>query len=298
MLLSALPPLRAAPPPRLYRLQSKDPFGEWVNPHDTPEILAEIESLPNDFDASAAFIRALRPRESGPALQFWITPIARAHFLNAMLLRGERTIVEVNQALDLSDEKGYAYLPRWNVEFRKRRRDVRLQDGAGLTYAATVECWDFETATAQVVVEGYSNLFEAHHMGHLRDVVLSDPTTERAVPVKVSSLYRTAQIVELEGVEPAGVLALLGGLTKAGVVNLVPPVLRAIGGQHLIRLSDFADVVPPQRWRMTLEQARQRSNFCRCMFWDLHRGRCGLGNSRPDSSTCEDHEVLEENHVQ
>lgn len=297
MLLSELSALRAAPPPRLYPVRSKDPFGEWVNPHDTPNILAEIEILPNDFHASAAFIRALRPRESGPALQFWMAPIARAHFLNAMLLRGERTIVEVNQVLDLSDEKAYAYLPRWRIEFRKRRRDVRLQDGAGLTYTATVERWNFNTGKVQVVVEGYTTIFEAYHIGYLRDPVLSEPDTVRTVALKASALYRTAQIVELEGTEPAGVLALLGGLTRAGVTQLVPPVLRAAGGEHLIRLADFEAVVPRHRWYMTLEQARQRSNLCRCIFWDLHRGKCGLGNALPHSGVCEDHEVSEDRHA-
>lgn len=278
-----------------YPLRDRDPFGEWINPHQCPEILAALERLPPDYTASVAYIRGQRPRDAGPALQFWAAPVARAHFLNALLLRAHRTAVQVHEDLDVTPEKSYAYLPRWGVEFRPRRRDVLLEDAAGDRYPATVETWHAATGTAQLRVNGYNLTVTARHVGHQRDQLSADPETGTGADDSLQSVYRTADTV---AAHPDRLLSLtvmerLTGLSTHGLRQLFQPALRATRGELLVPLHDFEAVVPRARWRMTLADAQRRANPCACAFWDLHAGRCGLDQPTPNQPRdCEDWSAL------
>jgi hypothetical protein len=291
---SLFPLRRPRPAARIpvFGLAEKDRWGEWVNAHDEPSLLLAVERLPNDYDASVAFIRSQRPREAGPALQFWGSPFARAHFMNGLLLRRDRTLTQVQRDMDVTGEKIYAYLPRWGVEFHLSRRDIRLQDADGQVYEGVIEERNYDTGVATVLLGGYSLRVPARFIGVTRSRELIEDTEEGETQEleKVTMLYSTSERVAPD-LLPYRVLSLLSGYTDRGVRLLFPESVRARGGNRLVSLTEFMSVVPPAHWQMSLDDAKARSSTCRCVFWDLHQGACGIGNLPPlPGETCEDHQ--------
>lgn len=262
----------AAPPrPERIPLERKDPFGELVNAHKAEELRAvvrELELLPDDYDASCAFVRVHRPRESGPALHFWHAPVARAHVLNAVLNRDDRTLVRVQEDLDIGADKLYNYLPNWGVVFRQRARNVDLIDGTGRPRPARVLAFDRASGTAELKPDGTSLTVTARYDRQL-------------------GAYRTRELLDRELV-PYGVLALMAGVTERTLRAFVPVAERRPRG-NLVDLAAFEAACPPETWRMTLAEARASLNACRCALWDDTTGGCGLGHARWLARACEDH---------
>ena len=264
-----------------FPLSSKDPFGEFQNPHECPAVLHELQQLPNDYSLSAAYIRANRPRSAGPALQFWLSPLSRAHFLNALLLRGTRSLVQAQRDLDVGAEKLYDYLPRWGIDFAMLRRDVQLEDASGQTYAAEVEGRDEATRTATVRVKSPARRVTATFVGY------ASGYDERDRPARVC-VYRTRERVEV-CLLPYPVLARLAGVSETGVRQLVKPTAGS-GNVPLVELADFEAAVPRARWAVPLADALNATNRCGCVFWDHQRLACGLGQALPAAgAACEDH---------
>jgi hypothetical protein len=282
---------RPAPRAPTFSISLKNRWGEWANAYAHLPLLYAIERLPNDYDASVAFIRSQRPREAGPALQFWGSPFARAHFLNGLLLRRDRTLTQVQLDMDVTGEKIYAYLPRWGVEFYLSRRDIRLQDADGQMYDGVIEERNYDTGVATVLLGGYSLRVQARFSSVTRSMELLEDAAEDGPQEcqKVTMLYRTSERVAPD-LLPYRVLSLLSGYTDRGVRLLFPDSVRARGGNRLVSLTEFMTVVPPAHWQMSLEDAKARSSTCRCVFWDLHQGACGIGNPTPaQTPACEDH---------
>ncbi len=139
-------------------LTELDPFGEWSNPQQFPEIMRELRVLQLErvsFSDSVGYVRSLRPvppvfvegddliawkkacdKIPRDAQLFWETPISKAHLLNALFRRGSRTVTEVeidqNNGMCIPSGKIYAYLHNAGIEFQARPRVgvmVRSFDG-------------------------------------------------------------------------------------------------------------------------------------------------------------------------
>jgi len=123
--VSQMDPLKA--------LERVDPWGEWRNPQEHPEVLEVLVGLDAPYEASVGYIRALRPREDPhEATRWWASPEARAHLLNAILRRGGRPLVAVERELDLPRWKLHYYLDQFGFRLRMRpRRGVHVILPAG-----------------------------------------------------------------------------------------------------------------------------------------------------------------------
>lgn len=260
-------------------LEERDPWGEWENPYsdDCLPILRALETLPADYMQSATFIRAYRPRgEASEALKWWKSPTPRAHLINALLLRGERSIRDVQEDLDIMIDKVYTYFPRWGVRYHMARADATLIDASGHRYEAEVESRDNSTRTGKLKVIGYQNRITARfdRMGGVWRTDTHLPTlahTHVTVPVA----------------------ALLLDWTEKGVKSVFTGDARTSSNSPLIRLEHIRKITPEQEWKVTLQEALTLSNPCRCIFWDHHQHNCGLGNPVPfNPPTCEDHDPL------
>lgn len=274
-----------APERAPYPLDTKDAFGEFVNPHEwgtrgqVHELVWQLERLPNTYESSVAYIRAYRPRESGPALQFWLAPLSRAHLLNALLCRESRTLAQVQSDLDVQIDKIYTYLPRWEVQYRMARREATLIDGAGDSYPAHVETWERHTGHAVLRLDGYMHRVRARYD-------------------KRAGLYRVPETLGLtpEHLIPLDVAASLANWTPAGLRRILAPDLRSNAAVQLVSIDRFRTLCPDRHWVRTLPEALAAHNPCRCLFFDAHAGTCGLKNAVPDAGTaawaCTDYEAL------
>lgn len=114
-------------------LERIDPWGEWRNPHEHPEVLEALTAGDWAYEQSVGYIRALRPREDPhEATRWWASPETRAHLLNAILRRGSRPLVWVEKELDLPRWKLHYYLDQFGLKLRLRPRRVAhviLPDG-------------------------------------------------------------------------------------------------------------------------------------------------------------------------
>ncbi len=283
-LLDALPivaPHRAAK--LRYLLEEKDPFGEWCNAYEQTDAVRSmrvaLETLPHDYEASASYIRAYRPRRANDALKFWNSPLARAHALNAVLLRGDRPMSLVHKDLDLKHDKLYTQFPSWGVDFKrptKRSTLCILQDAAGERHDARVVSMCRDTATAQLRLEGLSLQIEGRY----------DPR---------GRIFRTSAVLQLSASDliPATVAASVLGLTEAGVLSVLPVLCTNDRRAPLVEARHLARVVPEELHRMTVPEALAAANPCRCAFFDVQQGGCGFGYAVPLSGTaaysCGDH---------
>lgn len=276
---SALPlfdlPTPARPAGRApFPLDLKDTFGEFVNAHEwgtrgqLHDLVWQLERLPHDYTGSVAYIRAYRPRESGPALQFWLAPLARAHLLNALLCRGDRTLAQVQSDLDVQIDKIYTYLPRWGVQYRMARREATLIDGAGDTYPARVDTWERDTGHAVLRLDGYIHRVRARYD-------------------KRAGVYRVADVLGFtpERLIPLDVAASLANWSPAGLRRILPAELRSNAAVQLVSLDRFRALCPERFWVRTVAEALRAANPCACLFWEHHAGRCGLRNPHPAPGT-------------
>lgn len=139
-------------------LTELDPFGEWQNPQEFPEIMRELRVLQLEgvsFSDSVGYVRSLRPvppvfvegadrvvwKKACDAIPreaqlFWESPLSKAHLLNALFRRGSRTVTETeidpNNGMCIPSGKIYAYLKNKGIDFQARPRvgvNVRAVDG-------------------------------------------------------------------------------------------------------------------------------------------------------------------------
>jgi hypothetical protein len=109
-------------------LERLDPWGEWRNPHDHPEVAAYLVEHQPDYAQSVGFIRAMRPREDPhEAALWWASPEAKAHFVNAILQRGNRPLMAVEREMGLAKWKLHHYLDHFNfVIWMRPRRGTHI----------------------------------------------------------------------------------------------------------------------------------------------------------------------------
>lgn len=276
-LFAAMPARRSASPG--VTLAQRDPYFEWRNPHDHRDVERELAALPPDYQESAGWIRANRPRGSlslhGEALRFWLAPLSRAHALNALLTRGNRTLVQVQSDVVVPRDKLHQYLTRWGVDFRIRRRRVVVQDTTGHRAAGIVAAWHPPTATAEIRLREYDTIITGRYD-------------------RISDVYRCTEPIPHPSngaLLAAPAAARLIGITEARLKQLVPAAHRSRAGVHLYALTQLEAFTPRSSWRCTPAQARYDANPCAgCIFHDDHLGACGLGNTRPpDPRTCPDY---------
>lgn len=260
-----------------FPLLEKDPYGEWQNPYDlkVEDIRKELERIPNDYFYSAGWVRANRPRVSREGLSFWNNPYAKAQLVNALLMRGERTVKQVQQDIEIPADKIYSYLPRWGLEFKIVGRDAVLLDALGAKYNVTVQEWKRPTAEAVVQVNGYMVALTARYD---RDQHLF--LTKDTLNLNESS-HITFELA-----------AKLANLSLSTVREVFPADVRTVKGHKLISLERFQTVFPEDEWDMSLAEALQSSNPCNCVFWNSHTRRCQFGHQIPEMGTahitCED----------
>jgi len=275
-----LPVIAPKPKPRTvpYPLEGRDAHGEWLNAEhpSVAHLRRALEELPPNYDASVGYLRA-RPRQSSPAQQFWDADVSRAHLLNAVLGRGERSVVQVHRDCDLIDDKIYTYLPRWGCHFNKVNRMVMMRDSLGAVHNMhMVEAHADGTATLRL--EGYTLTVRARFVRHTASYHLDGP-----LHVDHATLISDK------------VAGLLANLTPATLCRVLPPDTHSDTGKPLYTLARLETVLPRQLWRMTLEAALKEENSCQCIFFDHHQGGCGLGNRLPAARTasyaCRDHEA-------
>lgn len=266
----------------LLTLAEKDPFGEWRNAEDEAHAatLAALLRLPNDYEASVAFIRAHRPEQAPDALRFWRAPLTRAHLLNALLCRGGRTVAQLHRDMRLKEgnhARLHEYLRRWGVEWSRPERAAQLVDGSGAAYDVRVVHADPATGAVRVRLTAYTLTVDARYDARAR-------------------VYRTPETLDLASLLPLPVAAALAGLTP-GTARAVLPITThsAPARVPLVRPEDLARTVPEQHWRTSLKDALRDANPCRCAFWDHHAKGCGLGRGdlpAPGTAAyaCEDHD--------
>lgn len=101
-------------------LAQLDPWGEWRNPHEHPDVVAFLLRERPSYAESVGYIRAARPREDPhEAARWWASPEARGHFINALLRRGG-TMGAVEREMDLAKWKLHHYLERFGLRFWPR----------------------------------------------------------------------------------------------------------------------------------------------------------------------------------
>lgn len=106
-------------------LERIDPWGEWRNPHEHPEVLEALVAGDWPYEKAVGFIRAMRPRENPhEATRWWSSPETRAHLLAAILRRGSRPLVFVEQDLGLPRWKLHYYLDQFGLVVRPRPRRI------------------------------------------------------------------------------------------------------------------------------------------------------------------------------
>lgn len=265
-------PLRPLEP--LMPLTQKDPFGEWFNAEhqEQAQVLAALLALPNDYDVSAAYIRAARPRLPHEGLKFWNSPLPRAHAMNCLLNRGERAISQVHRDLCLKHDRLYEYMNHWGMRWSRLERRTLLCDGAGVQHAAVILQTERDTASAQLRLEGYTLTVQGRF----------DPR-ER--------LFRCREALRLDELVPLPVAAEVAGLTPA----LAGQVFRQVHTTHrraLVRPDDIRRAVPESYWRTSIADALKQANPCRCAFFDHLTGKCGLDlplAGREAAATCSEH---------
>lgn len=276
-------PLRAPapvrPPKRApYPIEGKDPLREWADAHEDihRDILARLEGLPNDYYASCGYLRAHRPRESGPALTFWNAPLSRAHAVNALLNREHRSIVQVHKDCDLGADKLYDYAARWGMRFRRLERDPRttVTDPSGRSSGASVVTMDRATGQGTVRVDGLSLTVAVRYDARARHC-----RTEQSLDFGPDKLVGYA------------VAARLLGLTVDTLRRVLPPDTTTDDGAGLLFPASITALLPEHAWYTTLAAATAAVNTCRCPFFDPQRAACGLDPSRrlpAHPHTCED----------
>ena len=265
------------PPPS--PIDQHNAFGEWRNVHDDapgiPELRRAMQRLPQDVDASIAYIRSKRPSIPAKALQFWNTPLARAHAMIALLGRGNRTISQLHHDLGIGHDRLYTYLPRWNVDWQRRPDEATAQDPAGDRVTVCVEAWHADV-TATVRLQGYALRTRARWLPDAWEFRLDAPLN--------AEQYVTPQLAA----------RLLNCLPET-VLEIVPTVAFTARRRPLLSLNDVSLLLPPTEWRTTLQGAARDLNPCRCAYWHAHTGTCGLQPDRalPEPGTapyaCEDH---------
>jgi hypothetical protein len=154
----ARPPV--APDPRHVVLSRLDEYGEWLDPHGHPSLVRLLTANGGlgPYELSLSVIRGTRPSDSAyRAHLWWGDPVNRAHLLNALLRRGDRSVVEVEREADLRPGKTYAYLKSFGVAFRARpRRHVMAMDLDGDLHEAEVRGLDPQRpGTATLKLWGY-----------------------------------------------------------------------------------------------------------------------------------------------
>lgn len=267
-----------------YLLETKDPFGEWANAyHDADEVRnlrVALETLPHDYDASASFIRAHRPRRTNEALKFWNAPIARAHALNAVLMRADRPMSQVHTDLALKHDKLYSQFQNWGVEFarqNKRSSAAILQDAGGTRHDVRVVSMCRDTATAMLRLEGLSLTLEGRYDARGR-------------------VYRTSAILNVspEALIPASVAAAVLGLSESAALTMLPVYCQTERRGPLVESKHLARVMPADLHRMTLSEALSEANPCKCVFYNVQQSACGLAFAVPprgsSAYSCEDYQ--------
>lgn len=272
-------PVRRPPPrPVPYPLEGKDTLREWVDAHDVDHlpILSALQRLPNDYYASCGYLRAHRPRTAGPALTFWSAPLSKAHAINALLCRGERSIVQVHADCDLGRDKLYDYAANWGIHFSRIEGDA----------SCTVQDPDGRTAGGRIV-----RICRASREGYAR----IDGYT-LVVPIRYdprSRLCYTTQTLNL------GADSLLSYPVASRMLSLTPDTLRRVlppdtftaAGDPLLWLTSLDKLLSRDRWYMPVTRAlREVRGACGpCTFWDDHAGRCGLDHRHGGGQdACED----------
>lgn len=274
--LPAPAPYRESAP--LMLLAAKDPFGELANlEHEAQASLrAVLLSLPNDYDASVAFIRANRPALPGDGLRFWNGLLPRAHALNALLLRGEKNISQVHADLRLHHDRLYTYMINWGIVWQKLESRAKLQDGSGQTFTVSVAGVDHAAGKARLHLLDYTFELDARY----------DP---------INQVFRTSDVLDFTNLLPLDVVAPLVGLTPKFAREVFTSEVASLPRNiPLLSLSEVARVIPEHRWRMTPSDALRGSNPCRCAFFDHHQRACGLGRLLPAQPkdapmVCDDH---------
>lgn len=263
------PTPRPAPRPVPYPLEEKDTLREWVNAY-APEHLAvrtALQELPNDYYASCGYLRAHRPREAGPALTFWSAPLSKAHAINALLCREERTIIQVHTDCDLGRDKLYDYASNWGVVFSRIEGDATctVQDAAGLTQGGRIITINRQTRKGTAKLDGYD----------LTVPVRYDPR---------SRLCFTSTLPTPETLLTYPVAALVLGLLPDTLRRVLPPSTYTADGVPLVWRQALHCLLPPERWYMPVTAALDEiRGACRsCAFWDSHApGGCGVGQRDP-----------------
>ncbi|PIG96897.1 hypothetical protein AMD26_015325 [Deinococcus sp. UR1] len=273
-------PIKRTDPP-LHTLDEKDSFGEWRNAHDDDlaPILYALLRLPNDYGLSVAHIRAQRPENANEALKWWRAPVNRAHLLNALLRREERSVAQLHRDMRLklgSSSRLHEYLHRWGVQWERPDRAVEIVDGSGAAYPARVVTPHHNTGTADVRLDAYHLIVSARFDTGAR-------------------VYRTQQVLDMPALVPLSVAAAILGLTNTTARAVLPITTHSAPARvPLVHPDALTRTMPPEHWRTDLADALRDANPCRCAFWDHHGRTCGLGRTTiPHRGTapyaCEDH---------
>jgi len=103
-------------------LDEIDLWGEWRNAGQFPDVVEALAAMRPSYAESAGYFRALRPDNPHEAALWWSSPETLAHFLNALLKREDRTIMQVEADLALPRWKIHHYLRDFGIAFRARPR--------------------------------------------------------------------------------------------------------------------------------------------------------------------------------
>lgn len=146
----------------LRAMERIDPWGEWRNPQEHPEVLWAVVREACPYEAAVGYVRALRPREDPvEAARWWASPEARAHLLLAILGRGDRPLLQVERELDLPRWKLHHYLDQFGLRIRLRpRRGVQVILPSGGTVDGTLQEL-LEEVPVRAVVETEEGWWEA-----------------------------------------------------------------------------------------------------------------------------------------
>lgn len=217
-----------------------DPYGEWQNAPAHPAITRALADTGGYAD-SIALLRGTRPSDSAhEAHVWWANPLHRAHLLNALLRRGDRTIAEVERDADLRPGKVYAYLKSFEITFRARpRKHVLAMDEHGDLHEAEVkhvEPDDVTLATLRVV-------------GH------PDPVQGRWSPASICFRLLTPLA------QPLGALPLpvAARVVHVHTTDLARALHRAgVGGAGHVYLAHLARLFPDPWWHEDAHRAYAR----------------------------------------
>jgi len=187
-----------------------DPYGEWQNAPSHPTIARLLTEPLGVYADSIAVLRGTRPSDNAhEAHVWWANPENRAHLLNALLRRGDRTLAEVERDADLRPGKVYAYLKSFEISFRARpRKHVLAMDQHGDLHEAHVTRIDAKEPTlANLRLHAYPDVVRGRWSASNACFRLIEPLDQ---PFGMLPIPIAARVVHVHVVDLAKALARAG----------------------------------------------------------------------------------------